>query len=295
MLDHEDKQTLRDLTIAVGSVTAPVVALLMLQHPHRSKASSCWLADKQSKPSERAYEIFSLCYAPAWITAAAIVIATRAYDHWSKWSYLTFCSSCALPQIVLSSLLVDTHRPLHARFAPKAHTWLAVFSFVGNYWYTHYFYTVLRASYTFPSHMLNSVPVPLYLMTHPYFALYHTLARMIIRKAQTSFAPCTMRLLLQASLISAMSYVFAAAEALTIAGFPYYGFENRHAAIIIGSAFYGIYFLVSFPAYCALSTETPLHRVLIQALAVSMGVLQLLDFARLGIGVQLFVSEGERG
>jgi cycloeucalenol cycloisomerase len=26
-----------------------------------------------------------------------------------------------------------------------------IYSHIGNYWYTHYFYTVLRAKYTMPS------------------------------------------------------------------------------------------------------------------------------------------------
>ena len=35
--------------------------------------------------------------------------------------------------------------------------------------YTHYFYRVLKADYTFPAHRLNDVPVSLYFMTHAYF------------------------------------------------------------------------------------------------------------------------------
>ena len=35
--------------------------------------------------------------------------------------------------------------------------------------YTHYFYRVLKADYTFPAHRLNDVPICLYLMTHAYF------------------------------------------------------------------------------------------------------------------------------
>merc|ERR1711862_227343 len=35
----------------------------------------------------------------------------------------------------------------------------------------------------------------------------------------------------------------------TISAFPYYSFEDRTMAYTIGSAFYGIYFVVSFPAF----------------------------------------------
>ena len=41
-----------------------------------------------------------------------------------------------------------------------------------------------------------------------------------------------------------MSYVVAFMETMTISGFPYYAFENRSMAYSVGSAFYGIYFLV---------------------------------------------------
>jgi len=75
------------------------------------------------------------------------------------------------------------------RYIVKANAWIAIFSFIGNYWcatqlcalpsymltaastrrYTHYFYRVLKADYTFPAHRLNDVPVSLYFMTHAYF------------------------------------------------------------------------------------------------------------------------------
>ena len=46
-----------------------------------------------------------------------------------------------------------------------------------------------------------------------------------------------------------MSYSTAFMESLTICGFPYYSFEDRDMAYTLGSAFYGIYFLVSFPMF----------------------------------------------
>jgi cycloeucalenol cycloisomerase len=35
--------------------------------------------------------------------------------------------------------------------------WIAIFSFVGNYFWTHYFFQLLGAAYTFPSWRLNDV------------------------------------------------------------------------------------------------------------------------------------------
>ncbi|KAF5179890.1 Cycloeucalenol cycloisomerase [Thalictrum thalictroides] len=39
----------------------------------------------------------------------------------------------------------------------KANLWIIIFSYVGNYFWTHYFFTVLGASYTFPSWKMNNV------------------------------------------------------------------------------------------------------------------------------------------
>lgn len=39
----------------------------------------------------------------------------------------------------------------------QASLWMIIFSYVGNYFWTHYFFTVLGASYTFPSWKMNNV------------------------------------------------------------------------------------------------------------------------------------------
>lgn len=35
--------------------------------------------------------------------------------------------------------------------------WMAIFGFIGNYFWTHYFFNLLGAAYTLPSHKLNGV------------------------------------------------------------------------------------------------------------------------------------------
>ena len=61
-------------------------------------------------------------------------------------------------------------------------------------------------------------------------------------------------------------------ETLTISHFPYYDFEDRHMAYTLGSAFYGIYFLVSFPVYYALDEpgNTPLEGTGLRGVALSV-------------------------
>jgi cycloeucalenol cycloisomerase len=68
--------------------------------------------------------------------------------------------SAALPCVVLPALLQPKSERIkvwHQRHWVKANVWIAIFSFIGNYFWTHYFYEVLGASYTFPSWRLNNV------------------------------------------------------------------------------------------------------------------------------------------
>jgi hypothetical protein len=39
----------------------------------------------------------------------------------------------------------------------QANVWVAIFGFIGNYFWTHYFFNLLGAAYTLPSHRLNGV------------------------------------------------------------------------------------------------------------------------------------------
>ena len=99
-----------------------------------------------------------------------------------------------------------------------------------------------------------------------------------------------------------MSYAVAFMETLTISHFPYYDFEDRELAYTVGSAFYGLYFVVSFPVYFALDepgkvvgpwyrSTTPLRDAAASALASGMLVLLFLDLTRLAaVGVPLHIG-----
>ncbi|KAH8090235.1 hypothetical protein JL720_6549 [Aureococcus anophagefferens] len=122
------------------------------------------------------------------------------------------------------------------RYSFKANVWLAIFGFVGNYWYTHYFYSVLGAAYTMPAWRQRRA-VAMFFATHFYFCFYHVLSNAALRKIRTSYEPSKRRLAFEAASIVAI-------------------FEDRDMAYTVGSAFYGIYFLVSFPMFLRLD-ETP--------------------------------------
>ncbi|KAF6004154.1 Cpi1p [Cyanidiococcus yangmingshanensis] len=109
----------------------------------------------------------------------------------------------------------------------------------------------------------------------------------------------------RALVVVLLAYGTALAETVTIAAFPHYRFRDWHRMVLFGSAFYGLYFIVSFPMYYRLDevdemTRVPLKRdekrllsaasrwtlgqVILDALAAAMIVTILLDIWRLAIG-----------
>ena len=91
-------------------------------------------------------------------------------------------------------------------------------------------------------------------------------------------------------------------ETLTISSFPYYSFEDRDKAYTVGSAFYGIYFLVSFPAFFAFDNcidtdssnqgkgEVTIWDTFVSSCGRCMMILCMLDFTRLFLGCELLIK-----
>ena len=272
----------------------------------RGGAGAGWLCDPSSNPSKYHAEVFILKVSACWIASVAVVIGLGAYEWWGKWGYMAYCVTCASPYVLVPLFaplegdvvrgkgprrgsVAVTAKPLREAYIFKANLWIAVFSFVGNYWYTHYFYGVLKARYTFDAHRLNDVPIALYFMTHAYFMFYHVLSNCALRKTRRAFAKDARRFAFECALVAVMAYTTAFMESLTICGFPYYSFEDRDMAYTLGSAFYGIYFLVSFPMFLAVdespATKKTHAETFWEAMGSSMAVLCLLDFVRLRLGL----------
>lgn len=250
-----------------------------------STTSARWFVDARTNPSKAWAETFCLKYSACWIASVGVVIATSAYESFGRWGYLAYCGACAAPAVLVPLMFpcgADAKRKLGDRYIIKANLWIAVFSFIGNYWYTHYFYAVLKADYTFDAHRLNDVPISMYLMTHAYFMFYHVLSNAALRRIRTGFVDDAYRFVFECVAVGAMSYTTAFMESLTICGFPYYSFENRHMAYTLGSAFYGIYFLVSFPMFLRVDENKPMpmSQVFWESMGSGMAVLCLLDFVR---------------
>jgi len=134
--------------------------------------------------------------------------------------------------------------------------------------------------------------------THFYFSTYHFFSNAILRKITTTYAAGAMRTVLFCSAILAFSYFTAFMETLTISSYPYYAFEDRDMAYTVGSAFYGIYFLVSFPAFFAFDpnvddpkqTSMTVWEVIVSSCGYGMMILNLLDFVRLYLDIPLTVG-----
>jgi cycloeucalenol cycloisomerase len=126
----------------------------------------------------------------------------------------------SVPPIVLPALFPGADRsiPFWQRYTTKANVWIFILSWMANYFWTHYFYHVLGASYTFQAWRLNDVPFALFLITHSYFHFYHVLSNMALRwmwrkfNNKWSFAAAVTIALA----IAVMSYVVAFMETFTI-------------------------------------------------------------------------------
>ena len=107
-------------------------------------------------------------------------------------------------------------------------------------------------------------------------------------------------------------------ETLTISSYEHYGFTvNKQKIYTLGSAFYGLYFIVSYPVFYRIdekigsnantntntntnkdtSVSVPkddnmpytIYSVVMESMGCGMIVLLLLDFCRLALGVKLII------
>ena len=301
-----------------------LAGLASIQTTKKDVLQSFQLLPSKWNPQKREFEVYALIYTAIWIFSFGIVVVAQIYESFTENSYMILCVCLSLPfllQPVVYPLKAERTLPLFQRYSFKANVWLAIFSFIGNYWYTHYFYSVLKARYTFPSHRLNDVPIALFFATHFYFVTYHTFSNILLRAIETRYERSFRRTLLFWSTVFAFSYFTSFMETLTISSFPYYSFEDRNMMYTVGSAFYGIYFIVSFPVFYtmdekdAIVSDLPnysdlvkkqgdkdalvkefskvrvygIREAIMESFGTSMMVLCLLDFGRLACGIPLTI------
>jgi cycloeucalenol cycloisomerase len=166
------------MTVILGTMVSLLVGLTYLQTTSKDAATmSRFLPCADSEPSKYAYELYALYYSPLWIGAFSVIVIFELYEDFSAVHYNSVLLALALPlllqPIVFPSAGFDSpdqNRPLWERYSFKANVWLAIYSFIGNYWYTHYFYSVLKAEYSMPATRLNNVPIAMFFATHFYFS-----------------------------------------------------------------------------------------------------------------------------
>ncbi|TXG51301.1 hypothetical protein EZV62_023825 [Acer yangbiense] len=261
-----------------------------------SSSSSLWLAPN---PSKRWGELFFLGYTPFWLTLClGIIVPFKLYERFTELEYLLLGLVSAVPSFLIPMLFAgkaDSSLCWKDRY--WANLWIIIFSYVGNYFWTHYFFTVLGASYTFPSWKMNNVPHTTFLLTHVCFLFYHVASNLTLRRLRHSIAdfPDKVRWAIEAAWILALSYFIAYLETIAISNFPYYEFVDRASMYKVGSLFYAIYFLVSFPMFVRID-EKPgdlwdLPRVAVDSLGAAMLVTIILDLWRIFLGPIVPVSD----
>ncbi|KAL3803144.1 hypothetical protein HJC23_003419 [Cyclotella cryptica] len=315
------------MTIVLSTMFAILIGMHSVQSPSdkttsrrdsQSNTTTAWpiqLPDPRTEPTKYCYEVFCWKYTVVWIGIFGFIVVSKSYEYFTAWSYIFVCGGLALP-LMLQPIIYpqaypievdgkkallnpDVSRTFSERYSTKVTLYLLTYSFIGNYWYTHYFYSVLKAKYTMPSHRLNDVPIAMFLATHFYFCTYHVcVSNSILRFVDTRYKAGWRKGVLFWYTVLFLSYFTAFMETLTISSFPYYSFEDRTVAYVWGSAFYGIYFLVSFPGfyYFDSNVDGKKHKSLslwdafTTACGHAMMILTLLDFVRLYLGIPLVIN-----
>ncbi|ONI08006.1 hypothetical protein PRUPE_5G152900 [Prunus persica] len=216
--------------------------------------SSLWLAPN---PSKRWGEVFFLLYTPFWLTLClGIVVPLKLYESFTELEYLLIGLVSAVPAFLLPMLFVgkaDSSLPWKDRYWVK-------------------------------------VPHTTFLLTHVCFLFYHVTSNITLRRLRhfTAELPERVQWVTEAAWILALSYFIAYLETVAISNFPYYQFVDRASMYTVGSLFYAIYFIVSFPMFLRID-EKPgnpwdLPRVAIDALGAAMLVTIILDLWRIFLG-----------
>jgi cycloeucalenol cycloisomerase len=187
----------------------------------------------------------------------------------------------------------------------RLNVWMAVWVFFATYFHTEYFFEVLGLRYRFERVTLyfdsalvgpdeataaagfQKVPVGMYLNTMAFFIVYHTAAVVCMRRVRAftlAWAPGARRAA-WVGIVAATALFFAWAETwlyINEDSMANVWYVDVSRMLRIGSFFYAMYFLVSFPALYRLDEDPdaprwPLSRVAIEACFVSIVSLLLLD------------------
>ncbi|GER46055.1 cyclopropyl isomerase [Striga asiatica] len=249
-------------------------------------SSNLWLAQD---PSKRWGEIFFLLCTPFWLTLCLrIVVPYKLYESFTEWEYLIVGLISALPAFIIPIIfcwkgnIADSSKCWKDRYWIKVSIGFALLFFSLPFLFTLLIcgscfsvtwgitsgliiFSVLGASYTFPSWKMNNDS-----------ALYGPLAGepAVGFQSQLDFRPFILH-----SISRDCSYF-------------------QSSMYKYGSLFYAIYFVISFPMFFRID-EKPgdwwdLPRVAIDALGAAMLVTIILDLWRVFLGPIIQIADSKQ-
>ncbi len=253
--------------------------------------SSPWADD----PGKAWWERFVLIYSPCWIAVMGTVMTTGVYKSFGDLGFLLFGLGLMAPLLIVPMLAPgepDRDKPLLQRHFMRANLWLWIVVFVGNYFVTHYFFQVAGMRYGFPTQVHfeaaiagpghATVPFFLFCVTQAYFATYYVVMSVLLRwlcrqtKQDWVYWP---GLLVMAYCTAFAETYFMAVDILA----DVFLYADRSRMLMVGSIFYGCFFLVSQPLYFVIDERPegrkthPLGAILVSGLGASMLVMLALD------------------
>jgi cycloeucalenol cycloisomerase len=269
------------------NATAPAAAIVVRDEGGR------WFS---ANPDKAWGEKFFLAYTPVWMAAFGFYQRSRIGDGLGDLGNLLVVLAIFAPVWVGPALLYDARAAGLRWFETywfKFNVWIFVFSWIGSYFLSEYFFDVMGMVYNFPhlhwnfdSHLLGSgkqvVPIIMYLSAHYFFVTYHTTAVVVLRRVRTSALgghPVAAALA-----VAAAAWFWAWAE-IRLTTDPsiadQFRYEDMAWALRWGAVFYACYFIVSFPMVYRLDEDAQARwtvgRTAIDAAAAGMLVFTLLD------------------
>ena len=265
--------------------------------------ASRWLS---SNPDKAWAETLYLLFVPVFFAYNAAIQALGWLDTSTFWHVVQNLGMW-LPYCVLLPAWLRRGSGIAWRDAYwfRLNLWMAVWVFFATYFHTEYFFEVLGLRYRFDrvtvlfdsalvgpdeataAAAFQKVPIGMYLNTMAFFIVYHTAAIVCMRRVRAftlAWAPAARRAAWVA-IVAATALFFAWAETrlyINDDSMANVWYVDVSRMLRVGSFFYAMYFLVSFPALYRLDEDPaeprwPLSRVVIEACFVSIVSLLLLD------------------
>ena len=269
-------------------------------------------------PDKAWAEKFFLGFIPVWLVFNMVVQAMGWLDTGNFWN-ITQNLLMWLPYCVLLPwwLRRESGITWQQSYWFKFNLFIFVWTFWATYFHTEYFFEVLGLRYRFPEVTLyldsallgpdeatalaaaQKVPPSMYLNATAFFIVYHASAVVVMRRIRaftTGLSPVA-RALAWAAIVGLTAvfwawmetWLYFKAAANNMANVWYVDLDRMLAW---GSWFYALYFVVSFPMVYRLDEQAdaprwPLSRVVIEASAVGMFTLFLIDLATHALGGHL--------